>query len=74
MGASNIKTIDEEDSNWLKENLRFFSCGILCEPNEPGSSLHDFALCGHAIIFCGLFQFSSESMILQSIIFHAQIV
>ena len=72
MGASYIKTTDEEVSNWFKENLRFFSCGILHE--SPGNSLYDFVLCGRAIIFCGLCQFSSGSMTLQSMVSHAHTV
>lgn len=72
MVASNLKTIDEEVSKWIKENLRFLPCGVLQDSKEPGSSPYDFVLCGRAIIFCGLCQFSSRSVTLQSSVFRAQ--
>lgn len=74
MVVSNMKTSDEEVSKWIKENLRFLPCGVLCDSNEPGISPYDFVLFGCAIIFCGLCQFSSGSVTLQSIVFHAQTV
>lgn len=74
MVASNIKTIDEEVSKWIKDNLRFFPCGVFRDSNEPGSSPYDFVLCGCALIFWGLCEFSSGSVTLESIVFHAETV
>lgn len=66
------KQLMSKSPSGLKKTLDFSLVDFSIKQMKSGSSPNDFVLCGHAVIFCGLCQFSSGSMTLQSIVFHAQ--